>query len=154
MRRENKHWKIKTFTPMPQQPWNEFFLDIADKVSERATCDRFHAGCVLVQDKRIISTGYNGSIPNTPHCDDVGHMMKDNHCIRTIHAEINAIANAARTGTSTLNATAYVTASPCWNCIKALASAGIKQIIYKTQYPNAETTWPSDIQANNHIINL
>src|SRR4030042_6523961 len=113
-----------------RQSWDEFFLTLARHVSTRATCDRLHAGCVLVSDKRILSTGYNGSLPGVDHCDDVGHLMMNDHCVATEHAERNAVANAARAGVSTLGSTAYVTHTPCWDCIKHLVAAGIKRIVY------------------------
>ena len=132
-----------------RQSWHEYFLTLAKHVSTRATCDRLHAGCVIVKDKRIVSTGYNGSLPGADHCDDVGHLIMDGHCVATEHAERNAVANAARAGVSTLSATAYVTHTPCWDCIKHLAAAGVKEIIYGEDYPNAKATHPSNI---GHIL--
>ncbi|HHE47054.1 MAG TPA: deaminase [Bacteroidetes bacterium] len=128
-----------------RQSWDEYFLTLAKHVSTRATCDRLHAGCVIVKDKRIVSTGYNGSLPGADHCDDVGHLMMNGHCVATEHAERNAVANAARAGVSTLGATAYVTHTPCWDCIKHLAAAGVKRIIYRLEYPNAQATHPPNI---------
>lgn len=129
-----------------RQSWDEYFLTLASHVSTRATCDRLHAGCVIVRDKRILSTGYNGSLPGTDHCDNVGHLLINGHCVAAAHAEANAISNAAREGIKTLGATAYVTATPCWNCIKTLVTAGIKIIIYKDTYKNAETSYPPDLE--------
>lgn len=117
-----------------RKSWDEYFMDIAKAVSTRATCDRKHVGCVLVKDKYIIATGYNGSVSGLPHCDEVGHMMVNGHCERTSHAEANAIVQAAKHGVSTDGATAYITASPCWHCFKLLASAGIKRIVYGEFY--------------------
>ncbi len=114
--------------------WDEYFLKLAMLVSERATCPRMHVGCVLVRDKRILSTGYNGSISGQPHCDDVGCQIVDNHCIRTIHAEMNAIIQCAIHGISTQGATAYITNLPCTNCAKALIGAGIKEIVIFSDY--------------------
>lgn len=114
--------------------WDVYFLEIASTVATRATCPRKHVGAVLVKDRNILSTGYNGSIRGTPHCSDVGCMMEDDHCVATIHAEINAVAQAARNGTSIDGAECYVTASPCWNCFKVLANAGIKRIVYQEFY--------------------
>lgn len=128
-----------------RQSWDEYFIGLAKHVSTRATCNRLHAGCVIVKDKRILSTGYNGSIPGAPHCDDVGHLMIDNHCVATIHAETNAVSNAARAGVSTSGATAYVTHTPCWNCIKNLVAAGIVHIIYGDEYLNAGKTHPPNL---------
>ncbi len=128
-----------------RQTWDEYFLTLAKHVSTRATCDRLHAGRVLVRDKRILATGYNGSLPGADHCDDVGHLLMNGHCIATIHAETNAVANAARAGVSTMGATAYVTHTPCWNCIKALAAAGVRRIVFERSYQNAADTHPDNI---------
>ncbi len=114
--------------------WDEYFLKLAMLVSERATCPRMHCGCVLVRDKRILATGYNGSIPGEPHCEDVGCYIVDNHCVRTIHAEINALSQCAQQGISTQGATAYVTNMPCTNCTKALIAAGIKRVVIFSDY--------------------
>ena len=118
-----------------RKDWDEYFLDIAEKVAERSTCDRLHVGCVIVKDKKIISTGYNGSIRGMDHCDDVGHLMDEGgHCIRTIHAEQNAIIFADRHLLQ--GATAYVTDEPCHLCTKLLVQAGVKRIVFRRAYPN------------------
>lgn len=114
--------------------WDEYFMRIAKEVSTRATCDRKHVGAVIVRDKSILASGYNGSIRGLPHCDEVGHMMVDNHCVRTIHAENNAIIQAARNGVRIDQSTIYVTASPCWNCFKMIANAGITRIAFNEFY--------------------
>lgn len=114
--------------------WDTYFLKVAMLVSERATCPRMHCGCVLVKDKQILATGYNGSIPGDDHCEDVGCMIVDNHCIRTIHAEMNAILQCSVHGVSTKGATAYVTNMPCTNCAKALITAGIQEVIIFSDY--------------------
>ena len=114
--------------------WHQYFMNIASEVATRSTCDRKHVGAVIVRDKTILSTGYNGSVRGLPHCDDAGHMMEDNHCVATIHAESNAIIQAARNGVRLEGADIYVTASPCWNCFKMLANAGIKNIYYGEFY--------------------
>ena len=113
-----------------RKSWNDYFMSIAYQVATRSTCDRKHVGAVIVRDKIILSTGYNGSIRGMPHCDDVGHMMENDHCIATVHAEANAIIQAARNGTAIDNADIYVTASPCWNCFKLIANSGIRRIFY------------------------
>lgn len=115
-------------------PWDRYFMDIAKVVATRATCDRKHVGAVIVRDRTILSTGYNGSIRGMPHCDEVGHMMDDGHCVATIHAEMNAIIQAARNGVRLEGASIYITASPCWSCFKALANAGILRICYGEFY--------------------
>lgn len=114
--------------------WDEYFMNIAQVIATRATCDRKHVGAVIVRDRTILSTGYNGSIRGTDHCDDAGHMMEDGHCVRTIHAEINAVIQAAKNGTSIDGAAIYVTASPCWNCFKAIANAGIRRVVFGEFY--------------------
>jgi len=118
-----------------QRPsWDEYFLKLAMLVSERATCPRMHCGCVLVRDKRILSTGYNGSIPGDEHCEDVGCYVVDNHCIRTIHAEVNAILQCSSQGIATEGATAFVTNMPCTNCAKSLIAAKIKEVVVFSDY--------------------
>ena len=119
---------------MQRASWDEYFMNIARVVASRATCDRKFVGSVIVRDKTILSTGYNGSIRGMPHCSEAGHMMEDGHCVATIHAEANAIIQAARNGVNIDGATNYVTASPCWNCFKQLANAGIVRIVYGEFY--------------------
>ena len=114
--------------------WEQYFMNIAKEVATRSTCDRKHVGALIVRDKTILSTGYNGSIRGMPHCDDVGHMMEDGHCVATIHAETNAILQAAKNGVMINNSEVYITASPCWPCFKMLANAGIKKIYYGEFY--------------------
>ena len=109
-------------------------MNIAREVATRATCDRKHVGAVLVRDRCILATGYNGSVRMLEHCDEAGHMMEDGHCVRTIHAESNAIIQAARHGTAIDGATIYVTASPCWNCFKMIANAGVTRIVFGEFY--------------------
>lgn len=119
---------------MKRKTWDEYFLQIAFLIATRATCDRKHVGAVIVRDREILATGYNGSIGGTPHCDDVGHLMVEGHCVRTVHAEINAIAQAAKHGHHIDGAAIYITARPCWNCFKVLANSGIKNIYYHESY--------------------
>lgn len=114
--------------------WDTYFMKIAFTVSERSTCDRAFVGCVLVRDKRILTTGYNGSPTGQAHCDEAGHLMVEGHCVRTIHAEMNAIIQAALHGVSTRGATCYVTHFPCVNCAKALVNAGIVRLVYSVAY--------------------
>ncbi|MCU0609001.1 MAG: dCMP deaminase family protein [Chitinispirillaceae bacterium] len=114
--------------------WDEYFMRIAVQAGTRSTCDRKHVGAVIVRDKTILSTGYNGSIRGMPHCDDRGHMMEDSHCVATVHAEANAIIQAAKHGTSINGADIYVTASPCWNCFKLIANSGIRRIFFHEFY--------------------
>lgn len=119
-----------------RKSWDDYFIGIAKEVSTRATCARLHVGCVLVEPetRAIIATGYNGSVRGQVHCDDVGHDMDKGHCVRTVHAEQNAIAQAASRGVRVQGATAYVTAFPCWLCTKLLLNAGVKVIVYGAKY--------------------
>jgi len=114
--------------------WDAYFMRIAKEVAGRSTCDRKLVGSVIVRDRMILSTGYNGSIRGIPHCDEVGHLMEGDHCVATIHAEMNAILQAARNGVNISGATVYITASPCWNCFKCIANSGIKRICFGEFY--------------------
>jgi dCMP deaminase len=114
--------------------WDSYFMKIAYAVSERSTCDRAFVGALLVLDKRILTTGFNGSPAGLPHCDEIGHLIVDGHCIRTIHAETNAIIQAALHGVSTKGCSCYVTHFPCINCTKALINAGMTRLIYNVAY--------------------
>lgn len=115
-----------------RKSWDNYFMDIAFMVRERSTCPRLHVGAVVVKDKRIKGTGYNGSPPHMDHCDHVGCLMINNHCKRTIHAEVNAIMECSpeqRQG-----ATLYVTAQPCIECSKLIIASGITRVVYAQQY--------------------
>ena len=118
-----------------RKTWNQYFMDLAYMVAERGSCDRAYVGCVLVnKDHRIVSTGYNGSITGNPHCDEIGHVMRDGHCIATIHAEMNALLYCAKAGIAVNGSICYVTHFPCLNCTKALIQAGISAIYYREAY--------------------
>ena len=114
--------------------WDEYFMDIARVAATRATCDRKHVGALLVRDRIILSTGYNGSIRGMPHCDEVGHLMENGHCVATVHAEANAIIQAAKNGVAIDGATIYTTASPCWPCFKLVANSGCVRIVFGEFY--------------------
>lgn len=119
--------------------WDDYFMSIARIIATRSTCDRLHAGAVLVKDKRIVSTGYNGSPPNLPHCDDADHLLEDGHCVRTIHAEHNALLQAAVIGgTSTKGTTLYALYSPCIHCAKYIVAAGVKRVVIGKVYRNQQ----------------
>jgi len=106
-------------------------------IATRGTCNRLYAGSILVKDNRIISTGYNGSPPGLPHCDDVGHLLEEGHCVRTIHGEHNALLQAAiQGGTSTIGSTMYTKYSPCIHCVKYIIACGIKRIVLGKVYRN------------------
>lgn len=120
---------------MARISWDEYFMQLAKQVAARGTCDRAYVGCVLVnEDNRIVSTGYNGSISGNKQCDEVGHTMRDGHCIATIHAEMNAIIYCAKKGISIDGSKCYVTHYPCLNCTKALIQAGISKVYYGEAY--------------------
>jgi dCMP deaminase len=125
---------------MARPNWDEYFMKLAMLASERATCPRMHCGCVLVKDREVIATGYNGSIPGDAHCEDVGCLVVDNHCVRTNHAEMNAIVQAARKGHMIDGVTAYVTNMPCTTCAKALIAAGIKRVVIFSDYHSTLAT--------------
>ena len=120
--------------PNERVSWETYFMNIANEVATRSTCDRKYVGAVIVREKTILSTGYNGSIKGLPHCDEAGHEMVDGHCVRTTHAEANAIVQAAKNGVEINQSEIYVTASPCYNCFKLIANAGIKTIYYGEFY--------------------
>jgi dCMP deaminase len=131
---------------MTRPDWDEYFMNMTELVAKRATCTRKKLGAVLVRDRRVIATGYNGSPPSQPHCDEIGcfvvpttqkvdgkEVTKD-HCIRTLHAELNAIMQCALHGVSTKGSTLYVMYNPCYYCTKALMAAGIKRVVYRDEY--------------------
>lgn len=116
--------------------WDHYFMSIALQVAKRSTCDRAHVGAIVVKDRRILTTGYNGSPAGLPHCDDVGHLLVEGHCVRTLHAEQNAIIQAAYHGVSVQDSAIYVTHQPCLTCAKMIINAGIRRVVYAGQYPD------------------
>ena len=123
--------------------WNRYFLDLCEAVSKRATCDRGRSGCVIVKDKRILTTGYVGSPAGLPHCDETGHDMRKvfddagnvtQHCVRTLHAEQNAIIQAAKFGVSIDGATLYCKMIPCRSCAMMIINSGIKRVVAEKHY--------------------
>ena len=114
--------------------WNEYFGEITKQVALRSTCVRKKVGAIIVKDKNIISTGYNGSIRGLEHCETVGCLMMEGHCTRTIHAEANAIIQAAKHGLMIDKAEIYISASPCFNCFKLIANSGITKIYFMEFY--------------------
>lgn len=119
---------------MTRLSWQDYFMANAELISKRSTCDRAFVGAVLVKNNRIIATGYNGGVSETENCNEASHYMEDGHCIRTVHAEMNALIQCAKEGISTDGTEIYVTHFPCLNCTKALLQAGIKKITYKANY--------------------
>jgi dCMP deaminase len=119
--------------------WDDYFMAITMIVASRGNCDRLHTGAVLVRDKRIIATGYNGAPPGMPTCEEAGHLLEDGHCVRTIHGEHNAILQVARlSGSSTENTTLYTKYSPCIHCTKYIIGAGIKRVVIGKIYRNPQ----------------
>ncbi len=130
MPEERKHYRPS---------WDDYFMAITQLIATRGTCDRLYTGAILVKDKRIISSGYNGSAPGLPHCFEVGHLMEEGHCVRTIHGELNALLQAAVQGsTSTVGATMYTKYSPCIHCTKYIIACGIKRVVVGKVYRNSQ----------------
>jgi dCMP deaminase len=123
--------------------WDEYFIEMAHSVSKRATCDRGRSGCVIVKDKQILVTGYVGSPRGLAHCDDVGHFFKKvihedgsvtQHCVRTVHAEQNAITQAARRGIALDKSTLYCRMTPCRTCAMLIINCGIERVVCEKKY--------------------
>ncbi len=119
---------------MTRVSWNRYFMNLALQAATRSTCPRKHVGAVIVRDKTILSTGYNGSIRGADHCTEAGCLMEGDHCVRTVHAEANALVQAARHGIRLEGAEIYVSASPCFACFKLIANAGITTIFFGELY--------------------
>ena len=119
---------------MKRLNWNEYFMQLTEMVAVRSTCDVISVGCIITNEKRIIATGYCGAPRGMPHCTEVGCKIVKNHCIRTLHAELNAILQCVEHGVSTKNAVVYLTHSPCWHCGLMLINARVKKIYYKKEY--------------------
>lgn len=135
--------KKKTKHKDTRPSWDEYFMSLAEVVGNRGTCDRGKSGCVIVKDKRILTTGYVGSPLGLPHCDEVGHEMhkvthedgtETMHCIRTVHAEQNALIQAAKTGVALDGATVYCKMTPCYVCAKLIINSGIKRVVAAKDY--------------------
>lgn len=129
--------------PYMRPSWDDYFLKLADTVASRATCDRGRSGCVIVKDKQILVTGYVGSPRGLAHCDDVGHFMKKvihedgsvtQHCVRTVHAEQNAITQAARRGIALDGSTLYCRMTPCRTCAMLIINCGIERVVCERKY--------------------
>ena len=125
----------------------EYYLRIAEVVAERSTCPRLHVGAVIVSNDMIISTGYNGAPRRLPHCTEVGCEIENGHCVRTIHAEMNAILQAAYHGASTKDAALFTNFLPCKNCAKAIINSGVATVIFREVYENG------DVPATRQLFN-
>ncbi len=137
--------------------WDEYFMELANAASKRATCDRGRSGCVIVKDRQILVTGYVGSPMGLPHCDDEGHLFKKmihedgtitNHCVRTVHAEQNAICQAARKGIALEGSTLYCRMTPCRTCAMLIINCGIKRVVCERKYHAGEESEQMFKQAN------
>ena len=127
--------------------WDDYFMEVADAISKRATCDRGRSGCVVAKDRQILVTGYVGSPQGLPHCDEVGHELKKlihedghttQHCVRTVHAEQNAVCQAAKRGISIEGATLYCRMTPCRTCAMLLINCGVVRVVCERRYHAAE----------------
>ncbi len=119
---------------MTRPSWDEYFIEITRAVAKRSTCNRAQVGAIIVKDKRILTTGYNGAPRGLPHCTDVGCEIVDGHCVRTLHAEQNAIIQAALHGVSVAGGTIYSTHQPCHVCAKMIINAGLVRVVYAGAY--------------------
>ena len=128
--------------------WDEYFFEVVTAIGKRATCGRGRSGCVITKDNHVVSTGYVGTLPGMPSCDDVGHLLKrtldldtgaeEEHCIRTIHAEQNAICQAAKMGVSIDGATLYCTMTPCAICTRLIVNSGVAHVRCLKHYHDVE----------------
>ncbi|WNF37695.1 ComE operon protein 2 [Bacillaceae bacterium IKA-2] len=136
---------------MTRISWNQYYMAQCHLLALRSTCTRLMVGATIVRDKRIIAAGYNGSISGGEHCIDDGCYVEDNHCIRTIHAEINALLQCAKFGVPTAGAEIYVTHFPCLNCTKSIIQSGIKKVYYDKDYKNHPYALKLFKEANVHV---
>jgi len=129
--------------PYLRPSWDDYFMEVADAISKRATCDRGRSGCVIARDRQILVTGYVGSPQGLPHCDEAGHQMRkvihedghvSQHCVRTVHAEQNAICQAAKRGIGIERATLYCRMTPCRTCAMLLINCGIERVVCERKY--------------------
>ena len=143
--------------------WDNYFMEICDTVAKRATCGRGRSGCVIAKDNRILVTGYVGSSAGLPHCDEVGHQLKQmihedgsvtQHCVRTVHAEQNAICQAAKNGISIEGATLYCRMTPCRTCTMLIINCGIKRVVCQRKYHDSADSLSMFAQAGVEIIHL
>ena len=136
--------------------WDEYFIKVVDALATRATCSRGRSGAIFVRDNDIIASGYVGAPPGFPHCDDDGHLWSDDglHCLRTLHAEQNAVIRAARTGVSLRDTTVYCTMEPCRNCAMTMISLGVYRVVAKNRYHAAQETREMFMHAGIILVTL
>lgn len=141
--------------------WDEYFMEVAHTIARRATCDRGRSGCVIARDRQLLVTGYVGSPIGLPHCDDVGHLMKkvihedgtiSQHCVRTVHAEQNAICQAARLGISLQGGTLYCLMTPCRTCAMLIINCGIVRVVCEFRYHQAQESEEMFKQAGIELV--
>ncbi|MDY0017321.1 MAG: cytidine/deoxycytidylate deaminase family protein [Candidatus Delongbacteria bacterium] len=141
--------------------WDEYFMEVMNAVSKRATCDRGRSGCVIARKGQILTTGYVGSPIGLPHCDDVGHQFKkmlhedgsiSEHCVRTVHAEQNAICQAAKLGISIDGATLYCRMTPCRTCAMLIINSGIKRVVVERKYQRGQESEDMFSQAGVELV--
>ncbi|MCA1951074.1 MAG: cytidine/deoxycytidylate deaminase family protein [Treponema sp.] len=127
--------------------WDEYFMEVCNAIAKRATCDRGRSGCVIAKDNQLLVTGYVGAPAGLPHCDEVGHQLKKmvhedgtitTHCVRTVHAEQNAICQAAKRGIAIEGATLYCKMTPCRTCTMLIINCGIKRVVCQKKYHDAK----------------
>lgn len=138
-----------------RKTWDEYFIDTAYHIATRSTCRRKKVGAIIVNPttKSILATGYNGSLPGSEHCEDSGCYIVNNHCLRTVHAETNAINQAAKNGSTLWQTHIYCTTKPCWNCFKNIIQAGIVSIYYREDYKDESFDLYQDfLKKNPNII--
>lgn len=140
--------------PSSRQSWADYFMQLATHISTRSTCERLHVGCVFVKDNRILATGYNGSLPGREHCSDVGCLVHENHCVRSVHAENNAICQAACHGVSLEGSDLYVTHLCCIYCYKNVLAAGCKHVYYRDSYGTADMAFYYAMQGFSRLEQL
>lgn len=149
--------------PYQRPSWDDYFMEICDTVAKRATCGRGRSGCIIAKDNRILVTGYVGSPAGLPHCDEVGHQMKQmihedgsvtQHCVRTVHAEQNAICQAAKNGISIEGATLYCRMTPCRTCAMLIINCGIKRVVCQKRYHDSADSLAMFAQAGVEITHL
>lgn len=134
--------------------WQQYFLAQAKVVSLRSTCTRLKVGAIIVRNNRIIASGYNGSVDDSSHCIDEGCLVVDGHCVRTVHAEMNALIQCARFGVATEKTEMYVTHFPCLHCAKHIIQAGIEKLYYEADYRNDPLAIQLFEEANIEVINV
>ncbi|MDD7416499.1 MAG: cytidine/deoxycytidylate deaminase family protein [Treponemataceae bacterium] len=143
--------------------WDDYFMEISRTVAKRATCDRGRSGCVIAKDHQILVTGYVGSPSGLPHCDDVGHFLKKTihedgsvtqHCVRTVHAEQNAICQAAKRGIAIDGATVYCKMTPCRTCAMLIINCGIVRVVCEKHYHDEEDSLKMFAEAGVKIEHL